>query len=161
MSLFSFSAVLMAGDLTAMVFEREGVGGSRLLVFDRESGGPVIVVFARLGRGGCLAFPTVLALIVFVLAEFERDGMRFDIDLCLTGERGVGTSSFGSSLVAKSHQPPSDFFCCTLRCSIFRESIFPVVPVSQIIHDISQKDLQLMLIIATLNFFHVHLNLPP
>src|SRR5882762_2491320 len=112
------SSPLIAGDLTEiarlLALESGGVGGSffTVIVLERLSK-LVVVVLERTGRGGC-AFLTVMVL----------DESRFDMDFCLTGERGDGP--FGSSFTFVTHHPPA-FFSCIFRGSILRESIFPIV----------------------------------
>jgi hypothetical protein len=68
------------------------------------------VVLERTGTGGC-SFSAML------------EESKFDMDLCLTGERGR-SCFFDSSFVFVTHQPPN-FFSCILIGSILRESIFP------------------------------------
>jgi hypothetical protein len=104
---------LAAGVLIDMVgflrLECEGAGANFFVTVFERLGFIETVVFERTGG----SFLTVLA----------PEESRFDIDFCLTGERGEGP--FGSSFAVVTHQLPA-FFSCILTGCILRESIFPM-----------------------------------
>jgi len=140
------SSALIAGDLTEMA--GDGVGGSFFIEPERLGIVLNMIVWERTGTAGRRSFLDALVL---------KDS-RFDIDLRLTGGRGV--TSAGSSFVFVTHQPP-DLFSCIFRCAILRESVFPLYYLFSLSITLYHSYSQLMLVIATLYFFHVHLYFPP
>lgn len=142
----------------SIVPERDGGFGSFLTLteFDRAGrvGTFVSVVFARTGIRGCS--------FVAVFVCFET---KVDMDFCFVGggrearseDEGAVASSFGFG----THQLPDFLSTFTFTGVILCES-FPGEEVNYATTAVDKTGyLQLMLVIATLNFFHVQRYFPP